>query len=207
MLCTCTHAYYNLTSCIRHGVRSEVIWQRLSAEGEERQISTLLYCLGEEADDVLTSTNISDESRKKYMEVLAKFDAYFKVHKNVIFECARFNHQDQQEEKSVKQFITSLYSLSENCQYGKLKEEMIRDREVVSIRDSVLSERLQMNETLTLDKAKKLVQQREAVKERLRKPAKTRGRNLYGLCPKPRGVARPYLMVGHTNLYNESLAT
>ena len=99
------------------------------------------------------------------MEVLAKFDAYFKVRKNVIFECARFNHRDQQEEESVEQFITSLYSLSENCQYGELKEEMIRDREVVGIRDSVLSERLQMDETLMLDKAKKLVRQREAVKE------------------------------------------
>ena len=134
-------------------------------EDEEGRISTLLYCLGEDANGVLSSTNISEESRKKYMDVLAKFDAHFKVCKNVIFEHTRFNRQDQQEEESVKQFITSLYSLSENCQYGELKEEMIRDREVVGIRDSVLSERLQMNETLMLDKAKKLVRQREAVKE------------------------------------------
>ena len=42
---------------------------------------------------------------------------------------------------------------------------MIRDRLVVGIRDSSLSERLQMDESLTLEKAKKLVRQREAVKE------------------------------------------
>ena len=36
----------------------------LSKEDEERQVSTLLYCLGEEADNVLTLTNISMESRK-----------------------------------------------------------------------------------------------------------------------------------------------
>ena len=96
-------------------------------------------------DDVLTSTNISEENRKKYTEVLAKFDAHFKVRKNVIFECLQFNHRDQQEEESVKQFITILYSLLKNCQYGELKEEMIRDRLVVDIRDSVLSERLQMD--------------------------------------------------------------
>ena len=31
----------------------------LAKEDNERQVSALLYCLGEEADDVLTSTNIS----------------------------------------------------------------------------------------------------------------------------------------------------
>ena len=35
----------------------------LESEGEQRQVSMLLYCLGEEADDVLTSTNISEENR------------------------------------------------------------------------------------------------------------------------------------------------
>ena len=137
----------------------------LSKEDEERQISTLLYCLGEDADDVLTSTNISNESRKKYTDVLAKFDAHFQVCKNVIFERAQFNRRVQEHEESVEQFITSLYALSQNCQYGGLKEEMIRDRLVVGIRDNSLSERLQMDETLDLDKAKKMVRQREAVKE------------------------------------------
>ena len=32
-----------------------------------RQISTLLYCMGEEAEDVLTSTNISDDEKESYM--------------------------------------------------------------------------------------------------------------------------------------------
>ena len=50
------------------------IMSRLSKEDKERQISTLLYCLSEYAYDVLTSTNISVESRKKYTAVLVKFD-------------------------------------------------------------------------------------------------------------------------------------
>ena len=36
----------------------------LSKEDQEKQVSTLLYCLGEEADDVLILMNISEESRK-----------------------------------------------------------------------------------------------------------------------------------------------
>lgn len=42
---------------------------------------------------------------------------------------------------------------------------MIRDRIVVGIRDQSHSERLQMDPDLTLEKAKKLVMQREAVHE------------------------------------------
>ena len=116
--------------------------------------------MGEEADDVLTSTNISTESRKKYDDVLAKFDAHFQVRKNIIFES-----RIQEDKESVDQFITNLYSLAENYEFGTMKDELIRDRLVVGIKDIALSERLQTDEALTLDKAKKLVRQREAVKE------------------------------------------
>ena len=34
---------------------------RLNSKGDERQVRTLLYCLGEEAEDVLASTDISIE--------------------------------------------------------------------------------------------------------------------------------------------------
>ena len=137
---------------------------KLSKEDEERQVSTLLYCLGEQADDVLVSTNISEESRKKYDDILAKFDAHFRVRKNIIFERARFNRRIQEDE-SVDQFITNLYSLADNGEFGNMKDELIRDCLVVGIRDVTLSERLQTDEALTLEKAKKLARQREAVKE------------------------------------------
>ena len=80
----------------------------LSKENQEKQVNTLLYCLGEEADDVLILTNISKESRKNYDDVLAKFDAHFKVRQNIIIERARFNLRTQEDDESVDQFITSL---------------------------------------------------------------------------------------------------
>ena len=70
--------------------------QYLSATGldggsDARKVSTLLYCLGEEADDVLTSTNITAEGRTVYATVIEKLDGLFKLRRNVIFERARFN--------------------------------------------------------------------------------------------------------------------
>ena len=137
----------------------------LSSEEQERQVSTLLYTMGEEADDILTSTNITQEHKKIYDRVVAKFDAFIQVRKNVIFKHARFNRRSQNNDESVKQFITNLYQLAENCAYGEMKEEMIRDRIVVGIRDTGLSQRLQLDATLTLEMAKKMVRQREAVQE------------------------------------------
>ena len=45
-------------------------------EGAKKQVSTLLYCLGEEAETVLASTNITDEQRKVYDTVISKFDSF-----------------------------------------------------------------------------------------------------------------------------------
>ena len=95
--------------------------------------------------------------KKRERSTLAKFDAFFQVRKNVIFERAQFNCRNQLETESAEQFITAMYCLAENCEYRDLKEEMIRDRLVVGIRDSSLSGCLQMDPDLTLEKAKKTI--------------------------------------------------
>lgn len=53
----------------------------------------------------------------------------------MIYERAKFNHRDQREGESVEQYISSLYKLVESCKYGELKDETLRDRIVVEIRD------------------------------------------------------------------------
>ena len=76
--------------------------------------------------------------------------------KNVIYERARFNKRNQLPNESVEQFITEVHRLGDSCEFGEMKEELIRDCLVVGIRDHSLSERLQMEPDLTLDKAKKV---------------------------------------------------
>ena len=137
----------------------------LVSESETRQISTLLYCLGGDAEDVLSSTNITEDEWKQYSKVLEKFDSHFQVQRNLIFERARFNKRDQLEGESAEQYITALYQFAERCEYGNFKSEMIRDRLVIGIRDTALSEKLQMDPGLTLEKAHRLIRLREAVHE------------------------------------------
>ena len=101
-----------------------------------KQINTLLYCLGEEAEGVLTSTSITAYEWKVYDTVLKKFDAFFKVRRNVIYEKARFNWYNQLDGRTVEQYIMVLDRLAESCNYGGLKDEIFWGRLVVGIWDA-----------------------------------------------------------------------
>ena len=137
----------------------------LEEKSEERQVNALLYTMGETADDIFQSFGLSDDDKKVYKTVKERFDSHFVKRKNVIYERAMFNRRKQEDGETVDTFITSSYSLSEHCNYGALRKEMIRDRQVVGIHDSAASLKLQMNEKLTLDEAVKLVREAETIKK------------------------------------------
>ena len=129
------------------------------------QVSTLVYSMGAQAEDVLACLTLTEKQRTKYADVKAGLDGYFVKKRNVIFERAKFNQRRQTRDEPVETFITALYSLAEHCEFGTLREELIRDRLVVGLRDAKLSEALQMDSDLTLSTAITNSRQSEAVKE------------------------------------------
>jgi hypothetical protein len=68
-------------------------------------------------------------------------------------------------------FITALHTLSEHCGYGDMRDQLIRDFIVVGIRDDKLSEKMQLDPDLTLEKAISLA----------KKKISRRPRNLYNI--------------------------
>ncbi|XP_078023475.1 unconventional myosin-Ic-like [Epinephelus lanceolatus] len=83
--------------------------------------------------------------------------------RNVIFETVKFNQRLQETGETADSLITALHCLAEHCCYRALRDEMVRDRLVLSLRDKRLSERLQMDPELTLQKAVTRVKRREQV--------------------------------------------
>jgi hypothetical protein len=79
---------------------------------EAKQVNTLLYCMGEEAEDILTSTNPTADEKAVYNSVLEKFDEFFKVRKNIIFERERFNRRNQLDGETAEQYINSPYYIN-----------------------------------------------------------------------------------------------
>ena len=134
-------------------------------KSEETQVSTLVYSLGDKAEDVLASFNLKKEELARYDTVKGKFESYFVKRRNTIYERARFNSRAQADNESVDEFIADLYRLAENCEYGTLHDELVRDRIVVGIKDGKLSEKLQLKADLTLESCITEVRQSESVKK------------------------------------------
>ena len=121
--------------------------------------------MGDQADDVLNSFKLTTTQLKSYHTVKTRLDEHFVVRRNIIFERAKFNRRRQEEGETADTFITALHAMAEHCAYGTLKDEMIRDRIVVGLRDAKLSEKLQLDPELTLTKATTQARQSEAVKK------------------------------------------
>lgn len=128
------------------------------------QVNTFLYAMGREAEDVLTSLHLSEAELNDYGVVKSKFELHFIPRVNIIFERAKFNMRKQEPDETVEAFITALHSLADSCDYGLLREELIRDRIVVGLQDRKLSEKLQLDAKLTLQSATATARSFETVK-------------------------------------------
>lgn len=138
----------------------------LETQADENQVNTLIYTMGEEAEDILVSLHLSLVEVSVCATIKEKMDTHFIAHRNVIFERAKFNQRHQETGETADSFITALHCLAEHCSYGALHDEMVRDRLVVGLRDKRLSEQLQMDPELTLQKAVTRVKQSEQVKKK-----------------------------------------
>ena len=128
-------------------------------------MNALVYVMGEEADNILQSFHLLTEDSMKYDGVKQSFENYFIKKRNVIYERTKFNLRVQRPDESVDSFITDLYSLAEFCEYSNLCDKLICNRIVVGLRDKKLSEKLQMDYELTLEKAVTYARQTEAIKQ------------------------------------------
>ena len=138
----------------------------LAERSREEQISIFLYTMGECAEDILTTLKIDEnDAEVTYETLITAFDDFFDQRKNVIVERAKFNKRVQKEGESIDTFIQDLHKLADECNYGTLKEELIRDRIVVGVIDDDLSLELQSKAKLTLTEAIQLSRQAEARKE------------------------------------------
>ncbi|CAG7786268.1 unnamed protein product [Allacma fusca] len=73
----------------------------LVSKDEADQVNTLLYLMGEKAEDIFTSFKLDATTQKKYKDVVVKFDDHFVLKKNTLYERAKFNSRFQNQGESI----------------------------------------------------------------------------------------------------------
>lgn len=122
----------------------------LSQKTDAEKIDILRYLMGEESEQIVAQWKTKPTT---YQRALDAFEKHFIPSRNVIFERFKFNSRVQQPGESVDQFINSLHALSDFCEFGNLREELIRDRIVIGMFNKRTSERFQLQAKLTLQEA------------------------------------------------------
>ena len=119
--------------------------------------------MGAEADRVFAQFRLDrNEDKNDFWQ--SSQDVWWPFY--VIHERATFHRRDQKPGETVEQYIRCLYELAEHADFSE-KEETIRDRIVLGLLDKELSEKLQLQEGLTLRQVTVMARQHECVKQEL----------------------------------------
>lgn len=94
-----------------------------------------------------------DESAGSYTDVCKRFKELCEGAKNVIYERLVFNRRSQQEGERIDNFVSELKRLALTCEFGSLKDSLIRDRIVGGVVSDDLRGELLKKPDLTLQRA------------------------------------------------------
>lgn len=141
----------------------------LSEKEDKIQIATIQSVLGARARRVLkTLPNINvDITARTVTGIVAALEAYCIPRKNVTHERYVFR-MTVQEDRTFDTYLTDLRRKAERCEFGTIKDSLIRDQIVIGTNNVALRERLLRESELTLEKTINLCRISEQSKEHLK---------------------------------------
>ncbi|KAK7933984.1 hypothetical protein WMY93_004880 [Mugilogobius chulae] len=129
----------------------------LDSKSDARKIALLLTVAGPQAIEVFNTFEFAEAGdRDKYDKVIEKFTAYCSPQKNTVYERYVFRTRVQQPDETFDSFVTDLRLKAQSCEFGDLKDSMIRDQIVYGIHDKRTRERLLREAKLTLEEAERM---------------------------------------------------
>ncbi|KAI5743540.1 hypothetical protein M8J77_019372 [Diaphorina citri] len=137
----------------------------------EKQVAMFLHLIGEECLHIFNSFGLNDKLDNKSLqleEVISKFTDHFVPKKNLTYVRHKFFTRDQQEGESVENYVAVLNKMSYDCEFEKLREDLVKDILIVGMRNVQVKERLLREDNLDLDKAVRLCKTAEITSERMK---------------------------------------
>lgn len=134
-----------------------------------KKANILLSVCGPKTYEVVRSlVSPSLPSSKSYDELVALIGSHYNPKPSVIVQRFKFNTRVQLENESLSTFVAELKKLTEFCDYGPVRDDMIRDRLVVGVRDVQIQRRLLSETELTLESAFSIATGMEAAESNAR---------------------------------------
>ncbi|KAL4707300.1 hypothetical protein ACJJTC_019838 [Scirpophaga incertulas] len=117
---------------------------------ENRKIAMLLHAGGDDLNCIYDSFS---EKPEDLAGVLHCFDDHFIPRKNLTYERFKFLNRKQYENENFEQYAVVLKNLAEPCEFGNLKEDLIKDIFVSGINSKNLQQKLLTTNNLNLQSA------------------------------------------------------
>ena len=121
---------------------------------DKLKVNMLLNCAGPEAiEEYSHFVYNAGEEKENYADVCKKFKELCEGARNVIYERLVFNQRNQKEGERIDNYVSELKRLSLTCDFGDLRDSLIRDRIVGGVLSDQLRGELLKKPDLTLQKA------------------------------------------------------
>ena len=157
----------------------------LSEKSAARQVNLLIYCMGREAETIVSQIDVrppraaveadvgrgieavpaEDAEATLYDRTVEALDAYFTPQDNHLHYAVLFMSRSQHADESNEHFIRNLHELVSKCSGWDQphKEDMLRIRLLAGMKDKDLSRELQINNNITLDQIKRQLRTKEII--------------------------------------------
>ena len=118
----------------------------LESKTKQTQVAILLHTLGPDCLDIYNTFTyreavtladgidpVPGEDRDDINIVMTKFEQHFSPLKNVTYERFMFFNRAQKQGEAIDQYVVDLKKMAAKCEFGELKDSLIRDRIVCGI--------------------------------------------------------------------------
>ncbi|KAG1654266.1 hypothetical protein GQR58_025141 [Nymphon striatum] len=116
------------------------------------QCATFLHVAGAHAQQLYATFDFSADERDRLDILQEKFRCFCQPKKNLTVSRFKFNTRRQLSGEAFDSFLLDLKELSRACEFGEIKDSLIRDRIICGIGDSSLQRRLLQENNVSLDK-------------------------------------------------------
>lgn len=140
----------------------------------------LLHAIGTEGQEAYeTFTFAEDEDQEDFDVVLRKFESFYIPKTNIICERYGFFTRNQEPGETIDHYVMALRKLAQTCDFGNIRDSLIRDRLVLGVADGRTTKRLLAAGDPDLAKALEICRSKElAITQQKRMEADTKKVNV-----------------------------